>query len=632
MVVATEFFDRRPRREPGPARRLMMPYETFSDSITTKTTYTDDSVVRTQSDEKEEATKAHAATMVSAWDFIERSYNELRVQVTTVAGCSLQQADSLLQHLPGYYRLQQADSIARIVFRKPTRLWSAEDQKQINIAVRDGERALRDISQQLEALSSNSDRLQRLVRDSDTLDSSDTDSAELHTAWCRGLMVRRAAIRSAALQANYKLQKLPSYTAREEQIARQLERFAPLEDFSNTIQTDDEAIALHKVLHELEPLFASIKPLLPLIREPHEIPVIPQQKVVTEEPKVRQSRKPRNRSTHTIPALGTELGEYDVTWGDTIEDILFGDTGATELPVLNQLSTSYRQRVIEEVQYALETSPAFCSWIGLPYPASELLGEVGEGQTYRINIDKLHDLVALVAVDQGAINLPSQTEKTLVQLMTRVLRTYEAERGDTEQFQEASQPKTIRSLDDLWPALCSYVGVGRRDVRVNAAKGETKKQGNLHTLAPIHNRIRRIESQVTEQFFSGDKERFNAAMHDWAREHLLVRKRSGRLSRSDDVMQDLTNTLAPMQLATIATLVQPGAEQRRWLRLHRFESSDWQRVMAVVTRWQALAEREQCSHPSLSFGDLLQVMYAIHLIDEAGNEGDVLDGRFSTLQ
>lgn len=625
MVVATEFFDRRPRREPAPARRLTVPDIQFTFTPTVKTVEavpvvekevdkTQESVQRTEDRPVPGAPKIDTSGLVTRWDEIALAYTALQGRVAVATDCTKQQANHFLQHLPGFLNYATAEKSVQTAINTPHQLWSAKEQRAVDRALARGAQAIQEMFRQFTILEADPQRLQRHIADLEGMKSVEKRQSDGLSQWYLDLMERRAFLRSSIHQIKYKLTTLSQLTPRETRVAEQLDRFAALEDFPNRINTYEDAVALQAVLDELELVFASIQNCAVCIREPEEC--IDTTTVENLDQAVADAQTEivsRAVQIQNLPATGSELGLYEVQLGDSVYDILSGSSYAPELPILGYLSKAGRQQVVEEVSATLEYSYALCTWIGLPFPASELLNELHEGYSYRIDLDKLHDLVTLVAADVGGIDLPDQTTQRLVRLVTQVLSTYASNHAiDNDQVEDAV---TISSLDDLWPAFRSYLGFkkDRKLVENRVEKPVPKTEESVVT--NILPRIRRLQEFVVKEHFGSDFQTFYNAVQVWAEKKLMVQRVQGIFSKNKQTAHNVLTILDPVQMSTILAVLDPGTEQRRWLQLHQIQESDWQRVAHTIKDWCSEVSLERCFTPDLSFGELVHCVYVLRLLD-----------------
>lgn len=627
MVVATEFFDRRPRREPAPTRRFLIPSVQVS---FTDTTQKDEGVFDPPKIEKgikqnDQTEMFNVADIVAEWEALERRYQILESRVQQEAGCTQAEAAKLLEHVPGYLLVKRAEETARSVLHRPIRMWSRRDRQQMERALAQSLTAIEQMERQVDTWETDPERMQRALSNI-AMTGTSSSTTDITRTWYQELNERRAFLRAHILKAKRKLDNLTSFTPREEKIRRQLERFAPLEDFPHSIDDQHNAQALQEVLVELEPIFVALQPSLALIRTPQdEVESSPNVTPGDRSNSVSQSgtEKSSSRSKeavllerlHTDPnlrPLGSELGIYEAQFGDLLYDILSGETFAVELPIVNHLSATSKESVLRETIRTLDTSQALCLWIGLPYPASDIVNELHDGKKYQINMDKIHDLVTVIAADQGAIRLPEGTMIKLLRLIKSILDIEPIATG-TQSQENPSKLAPIESLNDVWPAIRQYFS------REEFPTIQTQVLGTQVEHQPVpetmNKRVKQLETDIILRYFSGDQKAFREAAQKWAQEQIPVRRSTKMFNRSETDLCDIVSIMSPMRLATVMTLLSSNPEQRQWLRLHQISRNDWERAARKILSWKEELKTEQCYHSSQSFADLVQIVFMLRIIE-----------------
>ena len=634
MVVATEFFDRRPRREPAPTRRFLIPsvQVSFIDTTQKDGGVFDPPKIENGVKQNDQTEMFNVADVVAEWEALERRYQILESRVQQEAGCTQAEAAKLLEHVPGYLLVKRAEETARSVLHRPIRMWSRRDRQQMERALAQSLTAIEQMERQVDTWETDPERMQRALSNI-AMTGTSSSTTDITRTWYQELNERRAFLRAHILKAKRKLDNLTSFTPREEKIRRQLERFAPLEDFPHSIDNQHNAQALQEVLAELEPIFFALQPSLALIRTPQEeVESSPNVTPGDQSNSVSQGRAEKSsfqskeevllEQLHTDPdfrPLGSELGIYEAQFGDLLYDILSGETFAVELPIANHLSATSKESVLRETIRTLDTSRALCLWIGLPYPASDIVNELHDGKKYQINMDKLHDLVTVIAADQGAIRLPKSTMTRLLQLIKSVLDIEPVAIG-TQSEQNSSGMAPIESLSDLLPAIRQYFSSGKiMNTQTQAYVTQVEHQPVPEAM---DRRILQLKTDVIEQHFSGNQKTFQEAAWKWAQEQIPLHKTTDIFNRPETDVCDVVSIMSPMRLATVMTLLSSNPEQRQWLRIHQISKSDWERVARMILSWKEEVKTEQCYHPSQSFADLVQIVFMFRVIESVSFSDD----------
>lgn len=647
MVVASEFYDRRPRRKPNQARHLAIPklqfvYNKEVELADLKSSLDKDNnqnnLIRSGTEKVVQELQSRQARLYT-----------IRREIMLAAKCSEAEADQLLQHIPGYQHIDRVKEMTRTVMSKPLRYWTAADEQRLTEVLSASDTALRQILVHVKLLQAKPDRLHRMIDDV-----VHTNDVARKDAWYEELMERRAYLRSYLNKALYKLRQLPDRTPREQKLENELDRFLPLEDFPHRIDNPEDAIALQKVLAELEPLFLSLQTSIAVIREPEEVfkkkntaKDVKQEKKQSIEVITNKKNDKNDTSTNVdidisvlqddpnLQALGTELGIYEAQSGESLPDLLAGDSYAPELPIMYQLSESQQPLLIGEVINALDSSNALCLWIGFPFPASDLPNEVSEGRQYFIDIDRLHDLVTVIAADMEMVQIPSNIEQLLSDLIKRVTETYSEVVADVDDEARYEQVAAVQSLEDLWPAFRAYFVDGGKQANNSADKhllepiveseyeSDIDQKLELETEYPpsetvskaVLRRINRIQADVAKEYYAGDHKLFRAQVKNWLAKEIDSHADITRFQEKTCRYYNVVRLIEPMQMNTIAELMEPGSEQQRWLKMHNIPKREWLTMVQLVKTWQDEVEKEYCYHPNHTFGELAQIIFALRALD-----------------
>ena len=656
MVVATEFYDRRPQRTPAPARRRNLPAVRFVYRTVTPTSHAHEGVASTPLT-TDTTPYGECADLVATWNDQEKQYRSLRDRVIYISGGTLRQVEAIFHHLPGYVRYQKAESVVLPLLQRSYSQWTETAKRRVQRAITDRKTVIENWRRQVEQWETEPERVVRLLSTVPQPQHANAVSDRNYNFWINELAERRAYLRAHVKKAIHQLDQLSDRTPREESLRASLDRFAPLEDFPHVVTEDAEALALQAVLAELESLFQSLLPSMSIIRDPASVDTAvetdssvtetaaPEQAIspaakTTPEPDVDMAasdssqketapkHSPRNSAgaidihppAHTSPdptprKRTVELGTYDVQWGDTLGDILTGQSDAELLPIFDLLRPAQQQQVIIDTVDVLDHAPALCAWIGVPHPASDLPNLLEADGQVSLDLDKLHDLVSLITLDHGLIKMPAAKQKKMQQELAAVLEAY----GHTEEDAAESVTLTpIESLHDLWPAMQSYFSGGVKGA-AEPARATVNPVSSVPTEVPpeLQKRTEAIRAQAIKHHHNDDESSFREAAHAWADAYLRVRRQqpwfSSGANQSDEV--SLLQLLEPVQLDTVASLLADTPERTQWLRVHRIPKKAWVRAAQAISKWQEELAAESCHHNCLTVGQLVRTVYALQCLD-----------------
>ena len=634
MVVATEFHDRRPRDSSRPLRRLSLP--------SVRLVYRPDNATAAASSNSQtkpnpnglhsEYVTVTSSQLVQDWQAAQTNYVRVRDRLMLLCECTQRQAESLLQHVPGYLRYQACVDTALSLLNKPYQHWSQTDRKRFAQAVTTCVDMVEHFAQQVLVWEQRPERAQRLARHLPHPQQFRQSRQQAQQQWWQELSERRAVVRSHIHQAQRRLENYTQISPREKSLARVLERFAPLEDFPNMITNDADALALQTVLQELEPLLTRLRPNLDLIRNTYEKDMIattvapaPEQSRVTADTSKPSAAEPQehflakrstdqvamrravsNKIKHTaIP----QLGQYELLAGDSVYDTLMSDKMFSALPILRLSKPAEQESIVLAVLEALESSPAISEWIGLPYPIDDMSRiELVDGERIFLQLDRLHDLVTLVASEYGAVTLPPEHDRALRNQLRTVL-------GDRRKPNDSTQaPVVIQSVSDLWPALRAYFRLSRDSSAVHDST--TTSVVDIQTSIVPAQLYKQLE--VLHAHAAAQKEltiaKFYQQAQTWADTQLLLLPRQTVRLRRPPEPPTATRTLGQLTLAQVDVLSVHSAERQRWLRLHAIADQSWRSVVRQLRSWQHLLETERYFHTALTVNDVAVTVYALNTL------------------
>ncbi len=457
MVVATEFYDRRPRR--------VLP-EIKTKQIDSSETVAFNSSVESVTDDRN-------SNFLEWWTDIESRYERLHDELMSISKCTYSEARCVLEHIPGFVILKKTQNKVFFLAQKPYAVWDRSDVEEFRQLLRSCEKVMNKFESQVLEWKKNPSRLERVINNLLRLFKYDNNYSKRQ--WMKDLNERRAYIRANVLKAKIRLKYLTNKTPHELSLEKSLYRFEVLEDFPNQVTEEDDAFALQKILVELEAYLESILPSLSIINSYNTIRNEKSEKVAVNETSQHElsgeennkelllnneeiSTQNFNSSTSMVETEHEDilgLGTYDIQIGDNMYDILYGETEAPSLPLLDVLKETQKNELINSVMKVLDSNSAYCKWLGIPYPATELPDFINKNTTFSINLDNLHDLISLEASKLGFILIPDTELKKINDKLQQVTHYYNLHVNSNVE-REKSDLVTIESIDDILPALKSY--------------------------------------------------------------------------------------------------------------------------------------------------------------------------------
>ncbi len=316
-----------------------------------------------------------------------------------------------------------------------------------------------------------------------------------------------------------------------------------------------------------------------------------------------------------------ELGWYELQHGDSLSDILYGESAAGWLPCMDEIDQSYTKPLIRAVREYLSEYEYVRSYVGFPVGDPQWWLERG-GQT-AISLDRLNDVVMYVGVQYRFITV-SRAGRAQLRSQFAPLEEQKTYVPPTAQFspQQVKQANAARPLEQLFAGVATWLAprqeggspeVAQKSTVRAAARTTSPTQSDSAPASGPTTRDRRpsAEEQVIETVYGGNAISYQRDRTMWIARTLLPP--ADRASWSDRIFGDTQKTdevaimLEPLTSMTVAQwqhFTQYPAERYEWLIQHGIRPSGWQHIANVITRWYQIAKQSVSVHESTTVEQL----------------------------
>ena len=474
------------------------------------------------------------------------------------------------------------------------------------------------VTGELQALQADTGRRERLVADllaTTSVNKTHTDAM----VWWRQLAERRAHIRAYVQKCLLHLSKLTDHTTKQRALRSQLQEFTVLDTFSHLPADGEEAARLSEVLDRLEPRYKQLQheiqavldtPIVPPAPAsttdrvtdtvdaavPPRIPQAPPEPrapVVDLSARPHQSPPPRaTTSTPTRPKIevsspevsivgGSQvvdnaLGVYRLQRGDTLSDILSGESSAGTLPCAMELDQGRMRAVIGSVQAYMQLHKRVRQLVGFLDHEYWWIDRQGEVE---ISLDRLNDVVMYVAIQYRLVEIPPENN--------RALRRYFSQYEDGEAGNDSVTQSTHQ----------------RRFSPSNINNASTSKTA--------HATLKQLEENAIEGVYYGNAIAYRASLRKWIERQLIpcVQTKQKHNSLNDSIQAVLE--LSPEQWDYISR--QP-TQRYEWLIAQGIRPSGWRDLAKVIQHWMVVAASINSTEPVPSLYTLARLTFAVQSV------------------
>lgn len=282
--------------------------------------------------------------------------------------------------------------------------------------------------------------------------------------------------------------------------------------------------------------------------------------------------------------LSHGLGYYHLQRGDTLVDLLMGDTDAGILPAMVEIPPSYISTLAELVRAYLDQYRTVREYLGTR-EAIDVWAMRGSGHP-EISLDNLNDVVMYVAVRNDLLSIADTAWEHLATTLGQM-----EEQADTVEATIAESaldftPQSVRQRTQGQSRGVRWANVGRKKPRTPVQSTAMSVRSRLPESAQA------ACQQVVDEVYHGDTTAYETDFVAWIdtlflvprnREHLV-----GSVLGKGTVSTDPRQAFLALRFSDWYSLLHDTSLRYEWLQRHTVPASTWRDWSRQVLSWQRI--------------------------------------------
>lgn len=327
----------------------------------------------------------------------------------------------------------------------------------------------------------------------------------------------------------------------------------------------------------------------PAAEEAHTSPASPEPATAPEPATVAEQLvdiQPAAAPSSEPAALSEGLGYYRLQRGDTLVDLLLGDTDAGILPAMVEIPPSYISTLAELVRAYLDQYRTVREYLGTR-EAIDVWAMRGSGHP-QISLDNLNDIVMYVAVRNDLLSIADTAWKHLATTLGQLEEQANALEATLTKHALDFTPQSVRQRAQGQGRGVRWANFGRQHTTT------TMSATTMSTRSQLPEAAQTAWQQVVDDVYAGDESAYETDFTTWVdtlflaprnREH-LVGSVFGKGAADSDPRQDFL----ALRFSDWYSLLHDTSLRYEWLQRHMVPASTWRDWSRQVLTWQRVVQ------------------------------------------
>lgn len=287
-------------------------------------------------------------------------------------------------------------------------------------------------------------------------------------------------------------------------------------------------------------------------------------------------------------SLSQGLGTYQLQRGDTLVDLLLGETDAGILPAMVEIPPSYIGTLAELVRAYLDQYRTVRLYLGTR-EAIDVWAMRGSGHP-QISLDHLNDIVMFVAARNDLLSVSDTAWGQLANTFAELEMQADAVTATLAERSMHFTPLSVRQRQQ---------GQGRGVRWANFGRGSERKASTPSTMTArsiLPQAAQSAWQQVIDQVYKGDDATYEVDLTTWVDTLFLHPRNRGQLvgsvlgKASADAAPDPRQAFLSLRFGDWYSLLHDTTLRYEWLQRHMVPASTWRDWSRQVLTWQRILQ------------------------------------------